>query len=244
MKRFLLSIIITGCFAFQAHSKKPPTTTLYLSLPDQIVKCQVISEKCELAPKETLTYYWYAHNAVFNTQGGFDGRILHGSYRTFYLNNQLKESGQFDKGLKNKTWTRWNEQGKIMEIYTWKKGVLHGLHKVYNDKGELVLEESIKNGVPDGKHLVYENGKLKESKVYDKGKEKPATPKKEKPAKAVKEKKAETSTPKEKTKKPKEKKQKDTTKTTDKKEKKPFLQKVKGWFKKDKPAKDSSSSTK
>jgi len=179
MSKFIATILCS-LMMLTGFAKKPPLTSLYLSLPDQIIKCQAISEKMEMSFKQPLTYYWYAHNNVFQTQGGADGRILHGAYKAFYLSNQLRESGSFYKGLKHKTWTTWYESGKLHEVYTWRKGVLNGTHKVFNDKGELVLEERLKNGILSGTQNTYENGKLKSSKKFSNGVEKVKAEKKKK----------------------------------------------------------------
>lgn len=261
--------IIFICIFFAAlatFGKKPPVTTIYLSHPDEVIKCGVIAEKTTIKLKETLTYYWYAHNTVFQTQGGFDGRILHGDYKTFYLNNQLKEQGHFYKGLKHKTWTSWNEQGKIREVSTWKNGVMNGTHKLFNANGELELEETLKNGVVNGKQKLYENGKLKATRHFKNGKvqedkvkapkpakEKKATEKTDEPksgngqaAKPVKQKKTDTKTAGGTVRPSKEKSQK-TDKPEEKQDaksagKQTFWQKLKGLFKhKNKPAKEKDN---
>lgn len=266
--------IIFICIFFVAlasFGKKPPVTTIYLSHPDEVIKCGVIAEKTTIRLKETLTYYWYAHNAVFQTQGGFDGRILHGDYKTFYLNNQLKEQGHFYKGLKHKTWTSWSEQGKIREVSTWKNGVMNGTHKLFNANGELALEETLKNGVVSGKQKLYENGKLKATRIFKNGKAQEAKVKAPKPAKEkapentaepkaasdhaakpVKEKKAdkkntEAKAEKEAATKPAKEKNRNDGKAEKKQEatspgKQSFWQKIKALFKhKDEPAKEKDS---
>lgn len=165
-------IYILLFFYLTSFSKKPPVSTFYLSLADETIKAQAISEKTIITTEQSKTYYWYSHNSIHQTQGGYDGRILHGEYSSFYLSNQLKEKGRFYKGLKHQRWSLWYENGKLHEIYHWKKGVLNGIHQVYDENGVIVLEENYNNGLLDGKQKIFENGKLKSTKCFNNGKEK------------------------------------------------------------------------
>lgn len=236
--------IIFLFFYFSSFSGKPPISTFYLSLADETIKAQAISEKTTIKAEQNKIYYWYSHNNIHQTQGGYDGRILHGEYSSFYLSNQLKEKGRFYKGLKHQRWTLWYENGKLHEVYHWKKGMLNGLHQVYNEQGILVLEENYDDGILDGKQKVFENGKLKSTKCFEDGKEK--SPKEKKSLFSFKKKKTNTepsdkneekTKPEVKKKKEKEVKTKSNKTsaepiTQDSKEKKSLFKKISSLFKK------------
>ena len=106
-------------------------------------------------------YYWHRANKIMMTQGGYSGELLHGSYKSFYRSEQLKESGTFKVGLKHGKWTEWTENGYILKIVYWNKGIRHGETIDYDAKGEIK------------KVTIYANGKtinLEELKKREKKK--------------------------------------------------------------------------
>jgi antitoxin component YwqK of YwqJK toxin-antitoxin module len=48
--------------------------------------------------------------------------MLHGPYRCYHPNGQLREAGQFRSGLKIGEWRLWNEQGSLIAVTHWKRG--------------------------------------------------------------------------------------------------------------------------
>src|SRR3989344_7623881 len=132
MKRFALLILLLPISTF-AQQKQKPTFPVYVNYPDYTVKADVFSNPQKISVNENLTYYWYSSNKIIETKGGYDGKVLNGSYTSFYLSKNLKEKGSFKDGLKTSTWTSWNIDGKINEITTWKKGMKNGVYKKYNE---------------------------------------------------------------------------------------------------------------
>lgn len=90
--------------------------------------------------KKSLTYYWYKSQSVISTQGGSSGLLLHGIYEHFHANKQLAVRGFFKKGLKNGTWTYWNEEGKLTREEFWSKGKPKKSAFIFNAKGEVEQE--------------------------------------------------------------------------------------------------------
>lgn len=82
-------------------------------------------------------YYWYKANKIMVTQGGFSGMLLHGDFKAFYRDDQLKESGVFKFGLKHGNWTEWDESGYIIKIVSWNRGIRHGETIEYSGNGEI-----------------------------------------------------------------------------------------------------------
>lgn len=121
--------------------------TIYIEENDVRIKANVLAHKTKIKTKKELTYYWYSTNKIMETQGGYDGKLLHGEYVNFYQsNNNLKEKGKFKKGLKHKEWTLWFDNGKINTISRWKYGQLHGSYKIYTVAGDLTSEKRYKKG--------------------------------------------------------------------------------------------------
>lgn len=79
-----------------------------------------------------LDYYWYKDLKIHHSKGGCGGRLLHGQFTAFYLNGQLKRSGQFRKGLMHGEWRFWDIDGEPNRMERWKRGHL----KVDHDGAE------------------------------------------------------------------------------------------------------------
>jgi len=107
-------------------------------------------------------YYWYAHNHINSTQGGFSGKLLNGSYQEFYSGKQLKESGFLYKGLKNKVWKNWDEKGTLKDDYTWKSGRMNGVYHKYDSTGKVLEAGKYKNDLLQGKQTRYTADGVKE----------------------------------------------------------------------------------
>jgi hypothetical protein len=92
-------------------------------------------------------YFWYSANTIHSTQGGFSGRLLNGTYKSYYPNKNLKEAGVFKEGLKDGIWKTWNENGNLVRQYTWKKGLRSGKYFLCNEQGYIRESGTYKNNV-------------------------------------------------------------------------------------------------
>ena len=214
---------------------------------DYTVKTQMLKDHKKIDVNPDLTYSWYTSQKIIETKGGFDGKLIHGYYKAFYLNNQLKESGDFKYGVKNGEWKIWYTDGKLKEITNWRNGVKTGKFTLYNDYGVIMASGSFKNNLLHGKFYTYDNkGNILLKQKYNAGVEIIKVEKKKK-EKVTKTKEA----PKEKTEKKLKKKTEvsinnDNTdsQTKPSKEKKSFGQKIKSLFKKKpKQEKEATSNT-
>jgi hypothetical protein len=157
-----------------------------INFDDYTVKTQMLKENKNIRVNNDCMYMWYGSQKIIETKGGYDGRLIHGTYRAFYLNDQLKEQGQIKYGLRNKEWKYWYPDGKLKEVITWKKGVKNGAYYLYNDYGQLVAKSHFKNDKLHGNFYTYgPTGKITDKKKYKKGDEvhpraKTEEPKKEK----------------------------------------------------------------
>jgi antitoxin component YwqK of YwqJK toxin-antitoxin module len=188
---------------------------------DYTVKTQMLKNNKSISINNERIYMWYASQKIMETKGGYEGKLIHGKYTSFYLNNQLKEQGHIKYGLRNKEWKYWYADGKLKEIISWKNGVKNGTYCLYNDYGQLMAKSNFKNDKLHGKFYTYGlNGIIIDKKKFKNGEEIIPKPKVEKvrKEKIPKEKKVKEEKPKDensKTEKPKKKKKE---KKSDKKE--------------------------
>lgn len=185
------------------------------------VKTQMLKDNKALKTNPDLTYCWYSNQKLIETKGGFDGKLIHGFYKSFYLNNQLRESGTYKYGVKHSEWKTWYPDGKLKDITNWKNGVKNGSFTVYNEFGQKMAQGSFKNNLLHGKFKTFDNqGNVSSLQKYNMGKE------------VIKQEKVKNNATKQKKVKP----QPDTSKEKPKKEKT-----KKGFFNRKKSASDSTS---
>lgn len=174
-------------FSYAQHYIEPGKLTSFnitVNHENYTVKTQMLKDAKKITPDNSLTYHWYQSQKIMETKGGFDGKLLHGYYKSFYLNDQLKETGTIRYGLKTKEWKYWYPDGKLKEIITWKNGRKKGIYKIYNDYGQLMAKGHFKNDYLHGKFYTYDNaGKVLERKKYKNGVELIKKPRVEKPKK-------------------------------------------------------------
>ncbi len=91
--------------------------------PDKTIIAEIKAVNSNPHVRPDLFYYWYSTNIIHTTQGGFSGKLLNGLYTEYYLNKNLKEQGNFKKGLKDGQWKTWNEDGTLVKITAWNDGV-------------------------------------------------------------------------------------------------------------------------
>lgn len=79
-----------------------------------------------LTGKEKLesgkVYASYKNNRIAHTQGISGGKLLHGSYKEYFFEGAIKNSGSFDYGLKSGDWTFYDEEGFLLSSLKYKKG--------------------------------------------------------------------------------------------------------------------------
>ena len=128
-----------------------------LDYPEYKVETQIIKKNKGVTPEPALTYYWYTPGKIVETKGGFDGRLLQGYYHAFYLNRQLKETGEFKLGVKDGEWKSWYPDGKQKELVTWRQGRKNGIYILYNELGNKMAEGQFKNDLLDGTFYTFDN---------------------------------------------------------------------------------------
>ncbi len=164
MKKQIYSIVLC-CLALTVFSQRfiePEDIKAFnitVNYPDYTVKTQMLKTPKKISAQAEQTYHWYTNQTIMETKGGFDGKLLHGYYRSFYLSNQLFESGEFKYGVKTGTWKNWYPDGKLKEQIQWKNGQKNGAYFLYNSDGSLVGEGRFKNDVLTSKFKTYDKNK-------------------------------------------------------------------------------------
>ena len=138
MKYYLVvNLLILSVFIFaQEKTRRIPFTTK--EGVKALVEIDNVNKK--IKPKTEYTYFWFKSKTILSTQGAYQGHLLHGLYQENYSSKQLKIQGYYKYGLKNGTWSYWDEQGKLTEQENWKKGVLQ-ISKVKTAKIKKSKEE-------------------------------------------------------------------------------------------------------
>ena len=139
------------------------------------IKTQMLSCNKDIKLNNERVYLWYGSQKIMETKGGYAGKLIHGYYRDFYLNSQLKEQGEIRYGLKNKEWKYWYPDGNLREVICWKNGVKNGTYILYNDYGQIMAKGKFRKDKLHGKFYTYgPTGKIIDTKKYNKGDEMPA----------------------------------------------------------------------
>lgn len=190
MKNLLLFLVAAFCtLTSLAQDKMMPSQWAYINFDDYTVKAEVLPAKTKVKVDPACTYAWYAFNKIMVTKGSYDGKLLHGVYKAFYLNNNLKEQGRYSKGLKSAKWIAWYDNGIVKETCYWKNGYKNGTNEFYNADGHIVKSMEYKDDLLNGEVKTFDRGELVALQKFKKGKEivKPPVQKKEKTKKPGKE---------------------------------------------------------
>lgn len=154
------------------YSQQPSTSnTVSINEKNRTLKFQILSSPVKYSPNNLSEYYWYKGNEIHTSMGGYDGTLLHGSFTSYFLNNDLMEKGTFTKGTKSGEWKKWHDNGNLSEIAHYKNGILHGELTRFNSKGQKVLLAQYKDGLLDGEMTSFDGEKVLRSRSYVKGEE-------------------------------------------------------------------------
>lgn len=95
-------------------------------------------------------YYSYYRDRIYATQGGYQGRPLHGMYTERYVDNSLKVLGQYRYGLKKGKWQYWDGNGVLRKASKWKEGKETGRFAMYTESGTLLQRGYLRDGKFEG----------------------------------------------------------------------------------------------
>jgi hypothetical protein len=119
--------------------------------------------------KESDYYYWFRPDTILVTRGGFDGKLLHGEYRSFYPNKNLKENGRFEYGLKTGEWKSWFSNGELQAVSKWHTGKKEGRFQEFSPNGQLLRAGYYRNNKLYGYLTTYAGDSVVNTLYYRNG---------------------------------------------------------------------------
>jgi hypothetical protein len=144
LRKLFLTAVLFKCFIFasiaQSVANDLVTTALHrhsLLRGDSVYLFYAVHPSKKIKPRSSKLYYWYKGDTILVTEGAFDGWVLNGSYKIFYPNKNIKQSGQFTNGLKTGIWRSWFPDGTLRNIVTWKNGERTGFFEEHHNDGSL-----------------------------------------------------------------------------------------------------------
>ena len=155
------------------------TREITLNYPDSIIKMTILTNKVTVKTDPSIYYYWFESNDLNKNQGGYSGRLLHGIFQVYDINNHLLTQGNFKKGTKSGVWKYWNKLGNLLYMEEWSGGKLNGDYTKYNNDGSVSIKAKYRDNRLHGKMYIYLNGKVTIEK-YKNGKKQEKTKKPEK----------------------------------------------------------------
>lgn len=184
MRTFYLSMIAASALSAQDF-EQPKTYLVHLSCTDSITEAHVFYQNPRIKVAQGKYYHWYRDDKILFSEGGFDGKLLHGEYACFFSDRKLKEKGEFREGQRNGKWVKWYSNGVIRETCQYSGGKRNGKYFLYSSGGQKVMQATYRYGLLHGIVIHYENGVEKSRKKYNEGVEVLPKKKKEKRPKRV-----------------------------------------------------------
>lgn len=177
-------ILISGTLSgyTQKGMEVEATNRVYMQKADTVYEFYAIKPPKKLKrsyPEIEKEYHWYKSDNILVTRGGFDGRILHGSYKVFYPNQNLNEKGNFYYGMKDGVWQTWYPNGSMKSTQTWSEGQKEGYYTFFDMQGKKVKQYTYKHDLLSGYQFEYQNDTLTSKVKYKDGNiipESPAVP--------------------------------------------------------------------
>lgn len=94
--------------------------------------------------------------------------VLHGRWKFFFNNGELKKEGSFSQGKSIGTWKIYNKEGQLIFIENYKNGNEHGIWKAFFSNGNIKIEGEFVYGKRQGPWKVYtENGVLQKLITFE-----------------------------------------------------------------------------
>lgn len=98
------------------------------------------------AADPNLIYASFYRDSIYQTQGGYQGYVLHGRYIERHANSGLRVLGAYRHGLKRGKWYYWDKEGKLRKEERWQYGQLSGRFFIYGTDGSILQAGYMTNG--------------------------------------------------------------------------------------------------
>lgn len=133
-----------GAFA-QKYTDVAVNNRVILNKGEYIIYAEIAQSRSSREVSDDIFYYWYSANEVKRTQGGYDGKLLHGKYTEFYSDKDLRAQGKFSYGVKTGQWKMWHTNGNLSEIQVWSSSGRRAKFESFDVNGNLIRRGSYKN---------------------------------------------------------------------------------------------------
>ncbi|PRY48082.1 hypothetical protein B0I27_11616 [Arcticibacter pallidicorallinus] len=158
MRRWVCMISVMQGLFFSVGAQdilKEQTSKVTTVEADRSITAYVLPVRREPTIDSDVTYYWFKAGKIYHTQGGYSGRLLNGHFSSFYLTKNLKEEGDFKKGIKSGLWRSWRESGILEKAAYYRKGQENGRFFTYDDSGVVKQIGRMKGGKFHGNVKTY-----------------------------------------------------------------------------------------
>lgn len=173
MKNFIhIALWLCTTISFvQAQEIKFPTSNISIDLDSVVVQTEILTSTPSGKRLHTLTktYHSFSEGQLHSTTGKHVGQLLHGPIRKFDArSNNLITEGAHWLGLKDGLWQYWKD-GNLIKIEAWRQGYEEGTWSKFDEQGRLLCTRRYRNGLLDGPATSYLNGEPYWQCSYRKG---------------------------------------------------------------------------
>ena len=138
MKRFILGIILNVLLISTYCQTTYKTKEVKITYSNAIELFNICLKNPPITFDEGQVYTWYTEfSNVKSTKGGCGGNLLHGNYKLYDKEGNLKEDNNYYLGVKSGEFKTWDSIGNLQEIYKYNKGKCI-YHKFLNDNDQWV----------------------------------------------------------------------------------------------------------
>ena len=146
LKIFML--LLVSCKSVELKTMEQLGNRINVRTENESVSVGLITAPVGMALAPDKQYFWFNKGVVLSTQGGYSGKLLHGSSVVHYrMNKQMKEQGQYRYGLKEGKWLLWGPNGCLKERQSWKSGLKQGKTILYDSVGVEKAKVRYKHGL-------------------------------------------------------------------------------------------------
>jgi hypothetical protein len=126
------------------------TSQIRINDTDRMIRAGILTTAVSPKTRPDRLYYWYGSGGIHQTQGGYSGHLLDGTYEEYYLSKNLRTQGTYVEGLKNGSWKEWNEAGKMSRQVTWSQGEQDGPFQWYTPEGKVSTSGQYEHNLLNG----------------------------------------------------------------------------------------------
>lgn len=158
MKKILFTFILAG-FIMTGALAQYDNNQVRIDSSGLSYRFHVTIEK----PKPHLShlYFWFSSGRIHQTNGGYDGKLLHGEYKVTDEEHRLLEQGNFRMGRKWGYWYTWYPNGKLRSLTRYRSRHDTQFIEEYDARGNWSRKGYIKNDLFTGQQQV----RIKDSTV-------------------------------------------------------------------------------